>query len=79
LYRKLSKLSIWFVSLLKKGAFLGMKLENRLKHGTITWCFVCGSEFRARWHDWIINSKRFGKSFHTWKKLGKKNFFYLFK
>jgi hypothetical protein len=39
-----------------------MKLENRLKHGAIRWFFVCdGSEFRARWHDWFIDSCRAGK------------------
>jgi hypothetical protein len=48
-----SKLSIWFVSLLKKGAFIGclvgMKLELGLIFGVIIQFFVCGSEFRARW------------------------------
>jgi hypothetical protein len=35
-----------------KGEFSGMKLENRLQLGVIMWFFVCGSEFRAHWHDW---------------------------
>jgi hypothetical protein len=38
--------------------FLGKKLENRLLHGVIMWFFVGGSEFRAHWHDWIIDSCR---------------------
>jgi hypothetical protein len=37
---------------------LGKKLENRLLHRVIMWSFVCGSEFRARWHDWILDSCR---------------------
>jgi hypothetical protein len=49
------------MSLLKKGSILGKKLKNRLLHGVIMWFLVCGSEFRARWHDWIIDSCRAGK------------------
>jgi hypothetical protein len=26
------------------------------------WYFVCGSEFRARWHDWIEDSREQEKS-----------------
>jgi hypothetical protein len=39
-----------------------MKLENGPKHGAIMWFFACGSELRARWHDWIIDSCRAGKN-----------------
>jgi hypothetical protein len=35
---------------------LGVKLEIRLIFGVIIQFFVCGSEFRARWHVWMKDS-----------------------
>jgi hypothetical protein len=54
-YGKLSKLSIWFESLLKND-LLGVKLGIRLIFGVIIQFFVCGSKFRARWHVWMKDS-----------------------
>jgi hypothetical protein len=35
---------------------LGVKLGIRLIFGVIIQFFVCGSEFRARWHIWMKDS-----------------------
>jgi hypothetical protein len=35
---------------------LGVKLKIRLIFGVIIQFFVCGSEFRARWHVWMKDS-----------------------
>jgi hypothetical protein len=42
---------------LKMVHLLGVKLEIRQIFGVIIQFFVCGSEFRARWHVWMKDSR----------------------